>query len=269
MKAPILLGKAVLVAALALPFVTAAADAQPGPAGSDRLRITEGGTPDQPRTYSGNGEQVGGIDVEADNVVVDGYTMDRPEAPGIEIHGSNVTVQNITVKAPQGGDGDGIRFFGDHIRILHNTISDTDNSTGAHADCMQTFATDDEDIASTNVDIENNRCERVDNMCLMAEGPDSEAGDGSGEGVSENWTFRGNYCETREASQAVMIDDVQKLTVAGNTWAAGPDHAIGLQNHSTDAHVQDNNLDPSIDCEVGIDESSRDGYQGPEPECEP
>ncbi|WP_328606873.1 right-handed parallel beta-helix repeat-containing protein [Amycolatopsis sp. NBC_00345] len=234
-----------------------------------RLKITKGGTAQAPVTYSGAGQQVGGIDIDADYVVVDGYTMNEPSAPGIEVHGNGVTVQNNTVTAPKGDDGDGLRFFGDNITIKHNTISKTDNSTGAHADCMQTFATDEDDVASSHLVIDSNRCEQVDNMCLMAEGPNSEAGDGSGEGVSEDWTFSNNYCQTREASQTLMVDDVQHLTVTGNTWAAGPDHAIGLQNKSTDAHVKDNKLDPSIKCEVGIDKSSKPGYQGPTPGCDP
>ncbi|MDT8915949.1 right-handed parallel beta-helix repeat-containing protein [Amycolatopsis sp. PS_44_ISF1] len=234
-----------------------------------RLKITKGGTAQAPVTYSGAGQRVGGIDVDADHVIVDGYTMDEPSAPGIEVHGNGVTVRNNTVTAPKGGDGDGLRFFGDDITISHNTISRTDNSTGAHADCMQTFATDEDDVASSHLVVDGNRCEQVDNMCLMAEGPDSEAGDGSGEGVSEDWTFSNNYCQTREASQTLMVDDVQHLTVTGNTWAAGPDHAVGLQNHSTDAHVGDNALDPSIECEVGIDKSSKKGYEGPTPRCDP
>jgi hypothetical protein len=236
---------------------------------AQRLKITKGGTPGQPLTYSGTGQEVGGIDIDADNVIVDGFTMTKPSAPGIEIHGNNVTVQNTTVTAPKGGDGDGLRFFGNNITIRHNTISKTDNSTGAHADCMQTFATDDQDVASQHVVIDGNRCEQVDNMCLMAEGPHSAAGDGSGKGVSEYWTFSNNYCQSKQASQTLMVDDVQHLTVTGNTWAAGPDHAIGLQNHSTDAHVNNNNLDPSIHCEVGIDTSSKKGYQGPAPRCAP
>ncbi|HEY3469266.1 MAG TPA: right-handed parallel beta-helix repeat-containing protein [Amycolatopsis sp.] len=262
MTAREIIGTATLLLAMAGSAVPAAA--APG-----RLHITKGGTKDAPLVYAGNGQRVGGIDVDADYVVVDGYTMTNPKAPGIEIHGDGVTVKNTTVTAPKGGDGDGIRFFGTGITLSHNTISKTDNSTGAHADCMQTFATDDEDVASQDVVIDGNRCEDIDNMCLMAEGPNSEAGDGSGEGESKNWTFTGNYCQTTEASQAVMIDDVQHLTLAGNTWAAGPDHAIGLQNHSTYATVKDNRLDPSIKCEVGIDKSSREGYQGPRPRCAP
>jgi hypothetical protein len=257
--------KTVLVATLTVLTLVA----PPASASPSRLKITKGGTPDKPLTYSGGGQRVGGIDIDADNVIVDGYTMDKPSAPGIEIHGNNVTVQNNTVTSPKGGDGDGLRFFGNNLKILHNTISKTDNSTGAHADCMQTFATDEDDVASEHVLIDGNRCEQVDNMCLMGEGPNSEAGDGSGEGVSQDWIFSNNYCQTKEASQTLMIDDVQHLTVTGNTWVAGPDHAIGLQNHSTDAHVKDNKLDPSIPCEVGIDKSSKKGYEGPEPRCQP
>src|ERR1700754_287742 len=46
-----------------------------------RLKITKGGTADKPITYSGAGQEVGGIDVDADNVIVDGYTMTKPSAP--------------------------------------------------------------------------------------------------------------------------------------------------------------------------------------------
>lgn len=49
-----------------------------------------------------------------------------------------------------------------------------------------------------------------------------------------------------QASQTLMIDDIQHLTVTGNIWAAGPDHAIGPQNHSSDAHANNNELDRSI-----------------------
>ncbi|MFD9893235.1 hypothetical protein ACFWY9_28145 [Amycolatopsis sp. NPDC059027] len=292
-----LFGRAAAIAVLAVPFVCSTANGAPGAASActrhvtdqrsmdtitpgdvvcvddagttKRLKITKGGTADKPVIYRGEGRRAGGIDVRANNVIVDGFALNRPSAPGIDARGNNVTIRDNTVTAPQGGDGDGLRFFGDDVKILHNTISHTDNSTGAHADCMQTFATDDQHLASSRVLIAGNRCEHVDNMCLMAEGPHSMAGDGSGKGVSEYWLFLGNYCETRLGSQAVMIDDVQHLTLIGNTWAAGPDHAIGLQNHSTHAFVWANRLDPSIPCEVGIDDSSRKGYHGPAPRCAP
>lgn len=235
---------------------------------SKRLKISKGGTADKPMTYDGKGQTVGGLDIDADNVIVQNYTMDKPSAPGIEVHGTNVTVQNNTVTAPHGGDGDGMRFFGNKITIKNNTVSKTRNTNG-HADCMQTFATGGDDVASQDLTIDGNKCQDIDNMCLMAEGPNSEAGDGSGEGVSENWTFSNNYCNTNKASQELMVDDVQHLTVTGNTWVKGVDHAIGLQNKSTYAHVKDNKLDPSIDCEVGMDSSSKKGYEGPASKCDP
>src|SRR5690606_16185466 len=120
-------------------YVTTEASA--APASADRVHITEGGTQENPKVYSGDGETVGGIDIEADHVVVENYVVAEPEAPGVFIEGDDVTLRNVTVSDPTGGDGDGIRFFGDDIKILNNTVSGTSNEYG-HADCMQTFASD-------------------------------------------------------------------------------------------------------------------------------
>ncbi|MGH8794667.1 MAG: right-handed parallel beta-helix repeat-containing protein [Stackebrandtia sp.] len=231
---------------------------------ADRLVVTEGGTPDDPKVYSGDGAAVDGITVEADNVIVEDYVAEQPEAPGVEIFGDNVTIQNVTVTDPQGGDGDGVRFFGDDLKILNNTIRGTDNDNG-HADCMQTFS--DDTPPSQNVLIEGNRCEQIDNMCLMAEGPND--GEGDGVGHSSDFTIRNNFCETLEASQHLMIEDVQDVVIADNEFAGPTYRAIGLAINSTGAHVGGSTLNPDIECEVGIDESSMDGYEGPEPGCEP
>ena len=231
----------------------------------DRLVITSGGTASQPRVYDGKGASVDGITVEAHNVVVQNYRVDKPDAPGVEVTGNNVTVSHLTITDPQGGDGDGIRFFGNDLKIVGNTIRGTHNTDDRHADCMQTFA--DDTPPSQRVLIEGNRCEQIDNMCLMAEGPND--GEGDGHGHSDTLTFRGNYCETLDASQALMIEDIQHLSVSGNTFAASPDKAIGLAIHSTDAEIGNNTVSPDIECYVGIDNSSRPGYQGPAPECTP
>jgi polygalacturonase len=191
-------------------------------------------------------------------VIVEGYAVDTPEAPGIEITGDDITVRNNTVTRPHGG-GDGLRFFGDELRILGNTIRGTSNRYG-HADCMQTFA--DDTPPSRRMLIEGNRCEGIDNMCLMAEGPND--GEGDGHGHSHDFTIRNNYCETLQASQTLMFEDIQNATITGNTFAAAPDHAIGLALASTGAHVGGSEVSPRIRYEVGIDESSRPGYEGPE-----
>jgi hypothetical protein len=236
------------------------------PKAGQRLTITKGGTAEKPVTYSGDGTtEVGGITIEANYVIVQGYKMTQPQAPGIEMTGNNITLQNNTVTKPTGDDGDGLRFFGNNLKILHNTISQTDNSTGAHADCMQTFQSG--SPSSEHVTIDSNRCEQIDNMCVMAEGPND--GEGDGQGVTQDWTFTNNFCQTRDASQDLMFEDVQHLTINGNEFSGSVDHAIGLDIGSTYAHVGDNKVDPSIQCYVGLSDDSREGYQGPKSECQP
>ncbi|AJE80388.1 hypothetical protein SLNWT_0012 [Streptomyces albus] len=231
-----------------------------------RLEITKGGTADSPITYYGpDGQAVAGISIEADHVVVDGYTMDEPSAPGVEMEGAGITLQHVKISHPVDGDGDGIRFFGTDLKILDNTVTGTSNDNG-HADCMQTFASD--TPPSHDVLIQGNRCEDIDNMGLMAEGPNE--GEGDGEGHTYNITLKNNYFETNEASQELMFEDVQHLTISGNDFQGEIDKAIGLDIGSTDAHVTDDNTyGPGIECKVGIDDSSRPGYVGPEPGCDP
>jgi hypothetical protein len=226
-----------------------------------RLRITKGGTAGKPVTYAGNGQAVDGITIEADNVIVDGYVMNGPPAPGVEMTGDNITLRNNTITGPHGGDGDGLRFFGNNLKILSNKISRTNNRYG-HADCMQTFASD--TPPSRNVLIEGNRCEGIDNMCLMAEGPND--GEGDGVGHTSDFTIRNNYCETLKAAQNLMFEDVQNTVIDGNDFEGNPVKALGLAIGSTGAHVgYHNTKGPKIKYLVGIDGSSLPGYQGPKP----
>jgi hypothetical protein len=124
--------------------------------------------------------------IRADHVVVAGFSVVDGKAPGIWLRGADVTVRDNTVVHPMGDDHDGLRFFGDDLRILHNTISDVSpGATEAHADCMQSFATGPKARTPNSGNshralIEGNRCERIDNQCLIVEGPFSSYGDGSG-----------------------------------------------------------------------------------------
>ncbi len=192
---------------------------------SGELDITEGGTPEAPKIYSGNGQTpVAGINVEADNVIVQGFLMEG--ADGITATGNNITIQDNTIRNPSSHDGDGIRFFGDNIEILHNLVSGTDNSLG-HADCMQTFATS--TPSSSNLLVEGNRCEKIANICLMAEGPGDTESDGSGEGESKGWIIRNNYCEFG-AAQGYMIEYVSDVTITGNEVVGDSGKGVGLCN---------------------------------------
>jgi hypothetical protein len=241
-----------------------------GNMGGSRLQVNRSGTPGNPITVIGNGSTpVKGITVDASNVVVGGFTAVNPQAPGIELTGNNITVRNNTVKHPIGGDYDGLRFFGSNLKILNNTISDVSpDGSGAHADCMQTYATDAQSPASQNVLINGNKCVRIDNQCLIAEGPNSSAGDGSGQGRSANITFTDNLCDV-SASQALQIDDVQGMKVTGNTVTGKPDKAFSFQNKATGAVVAANKIAAGIGYQVGMDSSSQSGYQGPSVGGEP
>lgn len=224
-----------------------------GLAGS-RLNINASGTEDAPIIITGDGNTtVKGIRINASNVVVQGFNVIGAAAPGVQLKGNNLTLQNTKIDHPTGGDYDGIRYFGDGIKILHNHISNITNTGGAHADCMQTFATT--TPASRNVLISGNRCEKIDNQCLIAQGPHSRAGDGSWRGESSGLTFSNNFCDAH-ASQAVHIDDVQNVTMMNNEIQGRVQKAFNFINKSTGAKVGCNKLGPGVGREVIIDRSS-------------
>ena len=103
-------------------------------------------------------------------------------------------------------------------------------------------------------------------MCLMAEGPND--GEGDGKGTTSNFTITNNYCETLKASQNIMIEDIPNCVITGNTFAGSSEKAIGLDLKSTGAKVSGNTLSgPKF--EVGMDSTSKPGYQGPEPQGGP
>jgi hypothetical protein len=228
-----------------------------------RLVIKKSGNQGAPIKIVGDGQAVvHGISVDGDYVSISGLNSVNPNAPGISLSGNNITLENSTSISPRGDDGDALRFWGNNITIRHNTMRDTKNLNGAHADCMQTFATDEGHLASQHVLIDSNRCEDIDNTCLIMEGPHSLAGDGSGVGASSDVTFTNNYCQNN-ASEALQIDDVQNLTITNNDIEGNNDHAFALQNLTTGAKVSGNKLNPAIHFEVGMDDSSAPGYQGP------
>jgi parallel beta helix pectate lyase-like protein len=247
-----------------------------GDLGNDQLELRRSGEANSPITILGGGTaSTGQITVQADHVVVDGVHMSKPRSPGFLLQGDDITVRNSLVDSPQvvkkGDDGDGIRFFGNDIKIVNNVIRKTENLNGQdgnHADAIQTFATSDDYPASQRILIDGNRFEDIDNMCLIAEGPNSEAGDGSEEGNSSEFTITNNYCDNG-AGQAFSFDDISDVTLTGNTVAGKTDKAFSLQNKSVRATIRDNKIGPKVGFEVGMDNSSERGYNGPEPGGEP
>ncbi|MGQ0483702.1 MAG: right-handed parallel beta-helix repeat-containing protein [Pseudonocardia sp.] len=230
-----------------------------------KLKITRSGTAEQPITILGGGRATTGrITIEADNVVVDGVRLEQPEAAGFLVVGNGITVRNSAVLSPRGGDGDGIRFFGNDIKILNNVIRDTVGQDEKHADAIQTFATSDKYTPSQRVTISGNRFEDIDNICIIAEGPESEAGDGTGEGDSNTFIITDNFCENR-AGQAFFFDDIGGVTLTGNEIVGSIAKAFSFQNDSVGARISNNRVGSGVGYEVGMDDSSEEGYEGPEP----
>ncbi|WP_051341856.1 right-handed parallel beta-helix repeat-containing protein [Pseudonocardia spinosispora] len=243
-----------------------------GDLGGQELLLRASGADEQPITVLGGGKaNTGQITVRGDHVVIDGVRMTKPRSPGFMLVGNDITVRASVVDGPQvvkkGDDGDGIRFFGNDIKIVNNLIRNVVNLNGQkgnHADAIQTFATSEEEGPSQRVLVNGNRFEKIDNMCLIAEGPDSEEGDGLGEGESGQFTVTDNYCDNG-AGQAFFFDDITGVTLTGNTVVGTIDKAFALQNNSTGATIRDNEVGPKVGFEVGMDDSSEEDYTGPKP----
>jgi hypothetical protein len=243
----------------------------------EELAITTGGTVDRPVIYSGGGTTtVGRIDVEASNVVVQGFVSSHASSMGAKLHGNNIVFQDNVVEHPvfKGDDTDGVRFFGNGITIVHNTISDISEGShctndgcgdGPHPDCFQSFVSD-EYPTSSDILIEGNRCEKAAAQCLMAEGPQLPDDDVDLPGRSANWVFRNNYCDDG-ANQALMIKDIENLSVVGNDFQGTNHKAIALAAGSTGARVSGNRVNPRIGKLITFDDDTvAEGYRGPKPD---
>lgn len=240
------------------------------------LTIRTGGTDAAPITYSGGGTAtVRGIVVTASNVVVEGFTSKDGDSMGAKLLGNNITFRDNAITHPVniGDDTDGLRFFGDRIQIVHNTISDISDGSdctsngcgdGPHPDCMQTFYSD-QYSTSSNVVIQGNRCEKAAAQCLMAEGPSLPDEGVNGPGQSADWTFDGNYCRTG-AAQALMIENIKNVTITNNDFDGTNNKAIALSDGSTGAHVADNRLNARTKKLITFDDDTvAAGYVGPPP----
>jgi hypothetical protein len=244
------------------------------------LTITTSGTADSPITFVGGGSaKVRGIDVEANDVVVQGFVSAKGDSMGAKLQGNDIVFRDNAISHPvnTGDDTDGIRFFGDGIQILHNTITDISDGSdctnngcgdGPHPDCMQTWYSDSYPTSS-NILIDGNRCEKAAAQCLMAEGPVLPGEGVDGPGQSANWTFSNNYCDDG-ANQALMIKDIKNLTIVNNDFEGTNHKAIALADGSTGAHVSGNTVNPRIGIVVSFDDDDESaGYVGPPPYQEP
>lgn len=232
------------------------------------LKLSASGTSEKPIWVRGDGETtISRADITGKHVGLSGVNIrDITNAPGLWVRSTNVTVEDVVIERPRGGDGDGVRFFGSWLTFRHMTISDTDNSEG-HADCFQNYSTEERAPETHDVLILRVRCANIANIGVISEGPHSSYGDGSEKGNTFNIEIRDSYFQANSA-QAIWLDDVQGVLIVGNHFDGGVHHAVGATNGSTGLRVEGNRF-TGIDCEVGLDKTSKVGYVGPVSRCGP
>jgi hypothetical protein len=235
-----------------------------------RLRVLYSGTAQAPIQVVGDGDtRVGGIEIEALNVVVDGFTVLNAASPEISIKGDNVTLSNTVARNPIRPGSDNVQLTGTGITLSHNTLGqgsgDGGNAShnGSKANCVDVFTADSDATAANHVRIVGNRCENTAINCLRVTGDQAAdpGDDASDKGRTADIEFTDNYCQTR-GDAGVFADNAQNLTITGNEVATA-DHAWTLRNHSTGAKISGNTLAPGTRYELAMDDSSRDDYQGP------
>ncbi|MGH4010318.1 MAG: right-handed parallel beta-helix repeat-containing protein [Pseudonocardiaceae bacterium] len=192
---------------------------------------------------------------------IESNTVAQVSAIGISISGQRVTVRRNLVTATvagNGGDADGVRFFGNGHRIISNTIRDIsagDQPAPAQPACFHTLDTG--RPATFDIEIVGNACSNVDEHCLIATG--DESGNGDAPAGSRSITFTGNTCAAN-GDQAVTLRrwpnvDLRKNKLFGSNLKRG----ILISQGSTGCTVRNNTTAGDVPT-VEIDDASRPGF---------
>ncbi len=195
---------------------------------------------------------------------IESNTVTHAATTGISISGQRITVrENLVSETVVGGDGDadGVRFYGNGLRIVSNSIQNlpAKGPPGApHPDCFQTFDTG--HSATFDVAIVGNSCHNVAETCLIATG--DESGNSEAPAGSPSITFIGNDCATN-GDQAVYLRRWPNVDVRKNDLL-GPNlkHGVMITNSSTRCTVKDNTTTSGVPA-MEIDDSSRPGFNNP------
>ncbi|MGH3811668.1 MAG: right-handed parallel beta-helix repeat-containing protein [Pseudonocardiaceae bacterium] len=198
---------------------------------------------------------------------IESNTVQHAAAIGISVSGQRVTVRRNLVTgtvAGDGGDADGVRFFGNGHRIISNTIRDISASgypRPPRTACFQTFDTG--RPATFDIEIVGNACSNVDEHCLIATG--DEGGNGDAPAGSRSITFTGNTCAVN-GDQAVNLGrwpnvDLRKNRLSGPNLKRG----ILISHGSTGCTVRNNTVRNNTTAgdvpTVEIDDASRPGFR--------
>jgi parallel beta-helix repeat protein len=195
---------------------------------------------------------------------IESNTVTHAATTGISVSGQRITVrENRVSETVAGGDGDadGVRFFGNGLRIISNSIQDITvkgSPVDPHPDCFQTFDTG--HSATFDVEIVGNACRNVAENCLVATG--DESGNNEAPAGAKSITFIGNDCAT-DGDQAVNLRRWPNVDVRKN-HLLGPNlkRAALITNGSTHCTATDNITASGVPG-VEIDDSSRPGFNSP------
>ena len=237
--------------------------------------ITKGGTKDDPEVYDCEGNTVeGGIEIDADNVVVQNCYVDAQQQYGIYSDGDNVTIRNNDIKGVRvSGDGDlnAITFFGNGTKILNNTAVDfVEGDPGdSHTDFVQTWVSDSHPTASDDVEIRGNRAIGPDNpdrdndvpsihQFVMAEDYGQGGNEGGDDDGMENWIIADN--EIGDSwNQAIKLDGPDNVAITRNHFAGSSDKVMEVTDASSDVvFYEDNEVGDGYD-RIGMDVTEGEG----------
>lgn len=204
--------------------------------------------------------QRGGITCTCTDSLIESNVMRHTASNGLDIIGSRITVHANTISdtVPRdGGDADGVRFYGTDLRLLANTISDitaSGYSDPPHPDCFQTL--DSGKPPTYDVVIAGNTCRDVDAQCLIASGDPDHFTPAPG---MLSILFVGNLCAANGA-QAVNLQHWPDVEVLDNDMS-GPnlDRGVSITDGSTGVTVTGNTTTRGLPT-VDIDDSSRPGF---------
>lgn len=195
------------------------------------------------------------------DATIESNTVWRADGTGLVIDGDRGLVRDNTVNGSvmrTTGDADGIRFFGNRLRLIGNTIKNITASgyppgQSPHADCFQTYDTHGS-RATFDVVIADNVCQNVDVQCLIATGDDQAV-------VPDGATtiiFQHNNCGV-SGSPGVLLEHFPNVVIRNNTFSGSQYRAVLVAKGSVGVTVAGNTVHGRIPL-FDVDDESRPGF---------
>jgi F5/8 type C domain-containing protein/parallel beta helix pectate lyase-like protein len=230
---------------------------------SSQYTISSGGTAGAPKVYDCQGNTIhGGVEIEADNVVLQNCRVDADQQYGIySDNNTNVTIQNNDIKNIHGpGDLNAITFFGNGTKIQYNTALNfvSGDPGDSHTDFIQTWVSSSHPTASDDVQIRFNKAVGPANpdrdnsipsihQFLMAEDYGRGGNSGGDSDGMRNWIVADN--EVGDSwNQAIKLDGPDQVSITRNKFVGSSDKVMEVTDaSSTVKFYSDNQIGSDYD----------------------